>query len=188
MAKQESFFSRWGGMITLGLIGLGGIYMLGKLQESIVDKAFGGLWSGIFGTGDDPISYDIHGCPVGVSTWCASLGHCVPIGLTCPTGTVKNDPYHPTTDPAGCTPGMSWCEKQGHCVADYIITPSYCDPSYVPPWQQPTDDPVYIPGQVDVCYWPNGDPLTVPPGKDCQEAVDDMCYRFRSIPGYKGCS
>lgn len=189
--------SDWQSVAMIGVIGLGAWYMLGKMMQGTVTAA-GTAFCDTLPTWfrnltgacpeDEPTrTFDPHGCEEGVTSWCSSLKHCVPLGLTCPTNLTPSPVIVPTTDPRECSLGMSWCEKQKHCVADYLTTQDYCDPEYVPPWQQPPDDPGHYPGLVDVCTWPNGDPLTVPPGMDCVEAVESMCNRFSSIPGYKGC-
>jgi hypothetical protein len=130
-------------------------------------------WCGSFGIGctDQPINRDPQGCVVGVSTWCDSLKHCVVNGLTCPT--LKSTPIVYPVHPV-CSPG--WMLENNICVQI---------PGFEPLPQTPTIDvPIYS----DVCMWPNGERLTVPAGMNCNQAVADMCQRFKMYPGYKGCS
>lgn len=108
--------------------------------------------------------------PVPVETrteWCETLGRNIDPSLTCPTAAT---PFTPVVRPE-CGEGWKIDLATNTCVKEY--------------WNVPTPPPVYEPGLSGMCQWPNGDPLRVPAGMDCNQAVQQICDRFG--PGYKGC-
>jgi hypothetical protein len=126
------------------------------------------------------------------TSWCQSLGSYIDPALTCPN---EAAPVSKPTQPDSwghCTEtGYIYCTKQEHCIPEYLANEAYCDPAYVIPGTDPIiedNKTGWDLGLVGHCHMPNGDLLTVPIGMDCRTAVDDMCQRFASVPGYKGCS
>ena len=147
-------------------------YKTGDVIGKELDKSwwcrFTGIGCPVAPVTPDPVKrYDSHGCEIGMSSWCQSLTHCVPSGLTCP----------PVYVPAPIISPISVCELGWHPDANNICV------KY--PWNEPTPDIPYQPGLIGVCHWPNGDRLTVPLGMNCAQAVADMCQRFGS--GHRGC-
>ena len=147
-------------------------YKTGDVIGKELDKSwwcrFTGIGCPVAPVTPDPVKrYDSHGCEIGMSTWCQSLTHCVPTGLTCP----------PVYVPAPIVSPIPTCELGWHPDENNICV------KY--PWNEPAPDIPYIPGYKDFCTWPNGDLLSVPAGMDCNTAQLGMCARFGS--GYKGC-
>ena len=154
-------------------------YKTGDVIGKELDKSwwcrFTGIGCQVAPVTPDPVKrYDSHGCEVGMSSWCQSLIHCVPSGLTCP----------PVYVPAPIVSPIPVCDLGWHPDENNICV------KY--PWNEPTPDIPSPPHPyTKECFWPNGelighigsssvgDPLT------CAEGVAMMCARFGS--GYKGC-
>ena len=125
-----------------------------------------------------PVTYDKYGCRTDIQRWCDIRKTCLDIALPCASiasiaapGT-PGDPYKRTSAPVV----PNWRECRGGRY-DPIIDACVGVAS--------ESGPAHIPGLVGVCTGPRGDRLTVPPGKNCSDAIADMCERFG--PGSKWC-
>jgi hypothetical protein len=153
------------GLIDLLLIGGGlltAMYFISSASGLKTGNWFGD-WLGTLIPKSDPVYVPPK------ETWCESLGHMISPGLTCPVF----KPVDPIPVDPVCPLNFVYNRSQGGC--DLI------------PGFEPVIDPPYTPGLVDRCTFPDGSPLTVPVGMNCNQAISDMCIRFKSIPGWHGC-
>lgn len=163
----------------IGLAGAVYWYLQATLLKNTVTAGGFSLleWWNSLWQGDQaaPKVYDSHGCDLSIASWCQSLGHCVPTGLTCPNLDTK--PWVPPVrakDSQGCLVGLEqWCSVAGMCVNNTFWSEGLCEPDRSPPV---VDYPVI---QVnDMCYYQGMPVLNVPPGTDCSSAIAVMCQRF----------
>lgn len=119
---------------------------------------------------------DSHECLTGITEWCGQLNACIPIGATCPR---PARPYEPTyeLDKNGCKIGLeTHCEVLDKCLDNKVYSENFCVIH--------EDDPDPEVRQVgDKCF-KGSKVLNVPPGKNCQDAIQDMCERFGPDSGW----